>query len=128
MAGVETDVQPVPSQCSIRLRWTPVEVTLPTAQTSLPVVAETPTRAFTVPGFWVVTTDHAAPFQCSATVRPALAPTAQTSLPEIAATPDSDPLLGLVTTLQADPSQCSVRLEPSNVPTAQTSFVAAAAT
>ena len=91
-----------------------------------------------LPGFGLVCTFHAAPFQCSTSVRVPFArvPTAHTLVEELAATPDrrlaSVPALGLACTFHADPFQCRVSVlfvvPLSYAPTAQMSDGELAAT
>src|SRR5436190_1399774 len=97
---------------------------MPTAHTSVAETAATPRRTsaelYSVSTFGLVTTLHAPPSQCSASVRyepsaPVCEPTAHTSDGESAATPSSvfttlsGPVLklGLGTMLHPTPFQCS---------------------
>ena len=132
--GADTTLQAVPFQCRIST-WSEVERhALPTAQTSVLDVPETPVRwELRMPG--LVTTLQLVPFQCSIRLFPLAKPTAQTSLEAIAVTALNEPppdggRLGLETMLHCVPFQCStsgvVVLLP--VPTAHTSLLDTPAT
>src|SRR6266571_1951966 len=65
--GLETTLQLVPSQCSIRVCAIPepVRAKVPTAQTSVVETATTPRRTLPVPAVGLATTLHFFPSQCS---------------------------------------------------------------
>src|SRR5271166_5973840 len=108
--GADTTLQAVPFQCRIST-WSEVErPALPTAQTSVLEVPETPVRwELRRPG--VETMLHCVPFQCSTSGVVVLlpVPTAHTSLLDTPATPVKKfpGALGLGTTLQEVPLKCS---------------------
>src|SRR5271157_2902394 len=105
--GAGTALQTWPFQCRI-CTWSEVErPALPTAQTSLLEVPETPER-WELRGIGLVTTLQLVPSKCSIRLCPPAWPTAQTSVAEVAVTAFNVPAAaGVETILQLVPSQCS---------------------
>src|SRR4051795_6561623 len=125
-----------PSQCSRSVLpvWLMSTYQVPAAHTSFEATASTPFNRLMSPKLGVLTTLHAVPFQCIASVRISTStwlPTAHTSFALIAFTPFRSllmPGLGLDTMLHAVPSQCIVSVSNCPLglysPTAHTSFAA----